>query len=265
MAAERGPPVSARRTAGAVIIGNEILSGKVRDENTPFLVDQLRELGVVLRRIAVIPDVLDEIGATVRTFSESFDHVFTSGGVGPTHDDVTMEGIARGFGVPLVEHAELIETLGARHPLGVTPATRRMAMIPEGSSVVWSGPIRWPIVQLHNVYILPGVPFLFRAKVESLRDVLRAAPFLCHNVWTRLDEGVLAPMLDEVLAAHEGVEIGSYPQFDQKSWRVRLTLESSDPAVLEAATSHLVRLIPADALHLVDRGPAPTPGAPEPH
>ena len=251
--------MSARRTAGAVIIGNEILNGKVRDENTPFLVDQLRELGVALRRVVVIPDVLDEIGTTVRTFSESFDHVFTSGGVGPTHDDITMEGIALGFGVPLVENSELIEMLGVRHPLGITAATRRMARLPQGATVTWSGPIRWPIVQLHNIFILPGVPFLFRAKVESLRDHLRAAPFLCHNVWTRLDEGVLAPMLEEVLAAHVGVEIGSYPQFDQSTWRVRLTLEAADVVALEAATTHLVRLIPPDDLHLVDRGsPAPT-------
>lgn len=256
---------AARRTAGAVIIGNEILSGKVRDENTPFLVDQLRELGVSLRRVAIIPDVLDDIAATVRRFSETFDHVFTSGGVGPTHDDITMEGIARGFGLPLVEHHELIETLRQKHPLGLTPATRRMAMIPEGATVLWSGPIRWPSVQLGNVHILPGVPFLFRAKVEALREALRGTPFLCHNVWTLLDEGVLAPMLDAVLAAHAGVEIGSYPQFDQKAWRVRLTLESPDPVALEAATAHLAALITPEHLHHVDRGGAKAPadgGAP---
>lgn len=249
----------ARSTAGAVIIGNEILSGKVRDENTPFLVDQLRELGVALRRISVIPDVLGEIASTVRHFSETYDWVFTSGGVGPTHDDITMAGIAQGFGVPLVEHPELIDTLREKHPLGLTEATRRMALIPQGATVTWGGRFRWPSVQLRNVHILPGVPFLFRAKVEALRDMLRASPFLCHSVWTGLDEGVLAAMLEAVLAAHEGVEIGSYPQFEQQGWRVRLTLEAADAAVLEAATAHLVGLIPAEQLHRVDRGDAAGP------
>jgi molybdenum cofactor synthesis domain-containing protein len=242
-----------RRTAGAVIIGNEILSGKVHDENTPYLIAQLRELGVSLRRIAVIPDVLDEIGETVQAFSRTYDIVFTSGGVGPTHDDITMEGIARGFGLPLVEHAELIELLRSKHPLGLTPATRRMATIPEGATIAWGGGVRWPTVQLRNVYILPGVPFIFRAKVDALRDVLRAEPFLCHNVYVNLDESVLAPLLDQVLAAHPGLEIGSYPRFDESAWRVRLTLECGDAQVLDAATDALLALVPASEVVSVDR------------
>lgn len=247
------------KTAGAVIIGNEILSGKVREENAPYLIATLRELGVSLRRIAVIQDTIAEIGQTVRQFSELYDYVFTSGGVGPTHDDITMAGVAAGFGVELYEHPELLAVLAKRHPLGLTVATRRMATIPVGSDVFFGGEYRWPVITYRNVTILPGVPLLFRAKLDAIRDRLRAAPFHCANVYVKLDESVLAPWLEQVLAEHAGLEIGSYPRFDEPDYRVRLTLEHADPAALDTALDALLALIPGEEVHEIDRGPESVP------
>src|SRR6185503_9517286 len=135
-----------RVTAGIVLIGDELLSGKVDDENARFLIAELRALGVQLQRISVIPDVLDEIAATVRDFSSRFDHVFTSGGVGPTHDDLTMEAIARGFGVQVVRHPELEQLLRAHFGERLLTRDLRMADVPKGAQLLYGETPSWPVI-----------------------------------------------------------------------------------------------------------------------
>src|SRR5256885_14278312 len=143
-------------TAGIILIGDEILSGKVVDENARFLIEELRELGVSLQRVTVIPDLLDEIAATVRDFSERFDHVFTSGGVGPTHDDLTMEGVARALGTSVVQHPELEQLLRGYYGDKLEERNLRMAEVPEGAHFVHGEQPTWPVIAFANVYILPG-------------------------------------------------------------------------------------------------------------
>ena len=176
-------------SAGIILIGDEILSGKVEDENARFLITELRELGVSLRQIIVIPDVLDEIAAAVREFSARFDHVFTSGGVGPTHDDLTMEGVARAFDTRVHRHPQLEQMLRRHYGERLEERNLRMAEVPEG--ITLSG-TEWPVMAMRNVYILPGIPDIFRAKFKSIRERFRGDPFYLRCVFTSDEEGRIA-------------------------------------------------------------------------
>ncbi len=249
------PAVAA--TAGIVVIGDEILSGKFAEENAAFLIGELRSLGVELRRIAVIPDDEADIADTVAWFASRFDHVFTSGGVGPTHDDLTMAGIARGFGTTVVQHPELESKVRAYWGEQLAPANLRLAQIPAGAELV--GDAAWPVVAFRNVYILPGVPPLFKRKFLDIRARFRATPVAVARVWTTGEEGVLAPHLEAVVAAHPAVKLGSYPRFDEQDFRVILTLEGADAAAVAAAADDLVARLGS---LVVRREPAPIDAEP---
>lgn len=227
-------------TAGIVIIGDEILSGKFADENAVFLIGELRALGVELRRIAVIPDDLDDIAATVPDFARRFDHVFTSGGVGPTHDDLTMAGIARGFGIEVARQPELEQRVRAYWGEALAEANLRLADAPAGAALVYGKDEVWPVVAYRNVYILPGVPALFRRKFVDIRDRFRTVPVTAARVYIDADEGQIAADLDAVVAAHPAVKIGSYPRFSELDFRVMVTLEGRAGAEVAAAQAMLV-------------------------
>jgi len=212
-------------TAGIAIIGDEILSGKFADENAAFLIGELRTLGVDLKRIVVIPDELDEIATTVTALAARFDHVFTSGGVGPTHDDVTIEGIARGFGVRVVREPELERRVRAYWGATLAEPNLRLADVPEGCQLVYGRDLVWPVVAYRNVYILPGVPALFKRKFVDIRDRFRTEPVTTARVYLDADEGQIAADLDVVVAAFPSVKIGSYPRFSERDFKVLVTLE----------------------------------------
>ena len=158
------------RTAGIVVIGNEILSGKVTDTNSSFLTRELRRMGVDVRRITVIPDDLDDIARTVRAFHERFDLVFTSGGVGPTHDDMTIEGIARAFGRSVVRERELEQKLREFYKEKVNEARLKMSEVPEGAELIYGGALAFPTLKIANVYILPGIPEILQSKFLAIRE-----------------------------------------------------------------------------------------------
>src|SRR5581483_7478468 len=157
------------RTAGLVVVGNEILSGKVVDTNAPFLARELRALGVELRRIVTIPDDLEEIAAAVREFAARYDVVFTSGGVGPTHDDVTIAGVARGLGRAVVRHPVIESRIREFYGEKVNAARLKMAEVPEGTELIVDGRLGFPTIKCENVYVLPGIPELFEQKFLALR------------------------------------------------------------------------------------------------
>lgn len=213
-------------TAGIVIIGDEILTGKFADENAAFLIHELRALGVELRRVVMIPDELDDIATTVVDTAGRFDHVFTSGGVGPTHDDLTMAGIARGFGTHVVREPDLERRVRAHYGDKLVEANLRLADVPAGCTLVgWGRDSVWPVVSYRNVYILPGVPALFRRKFVDIRDTFRSEPMTVARVYIDADEGQIAGDLDAVVAAFPNVRIGSYPRFAEQEFRVMVTLE----------------------------------------
>lgn len=233
-------------TAAILVIGDEILSGKTEDLNARLLIGELRELGVSLKRICVVPDEVDDVAATIREMSPRFDYVFTSGGVGPTHDDVTLAGIARGFDLPIVRHPKLEVLIRGYFGDRTDDSHLLMANVPEGAELIDGPDIRWPILCVRNVYILPGVPEHFRRKFLAIRERFRVAPFFNHAIFTLEDEFDLADNLRAVATEHPLVAIGSYPNFSSDEYRVKLTLESKDAAALDAAVSRLMDLLNRD-------------------
>lgn len=248
-------------TAGIVIIGDEILTGKFTEENAAFLIGELRSLGVELRRICVIPDELDDIAATVTDCAARYDHVFTSGGVGPTHDDVTMAGIARGFGTTVERHPELESRVRAYWGDRLTEANLRLAHVPQGCHLVYGKDQVWPVVAYRNVYILPGVPALFRRKFIDIRDRFRAEPMTVARVYVNADEGQVADDLDAVVAAYPEVKLGSYPRFSETEFRVIVTFEGKRPESVAAAQRMLIerlgaRVVRHDPPATIDSAPS---------
>ncbi len=236
-------------TAGLLIIGNEILSGKVQDENTPYLLRELRVQGVDVGRVHVLLDEVETIAAETLSFSKSFDYVLTTGGVGPTHDDVTMEGVARAFGVPLVEHRQMKELL-TKAMRGKDPnrSQMKMCMLPDGSELVSTPDLWFPLVTLRNVYIFPGIPHLLRAKFESARDRFRGVPFHLRKVFMSCIESDIAQDLHDLLEEFPDIGLGSYPKVADADYRTLVTLESRDRDYVERAVESLVRRVPAASL-----------------
>src|SRR5213594_3675479 len=216
------------KTAGIILIGNEILSGKTVDANAAYLCRELRELGVEVRRVVVIPDEVSLIAEEVAAFSKAFDLVFTSGGVGPTHDDVTIEGVARAMGVPVVRHPELVALLERYYRDKVTDAALRMAEIPEGAELITGNGLRFPNV--------------------AMRERFRDAPIHLKNVFVRIGEGTLADYLNRLLDGFPLLLVGSYPELSNPEYQVKVTLESRDRGYLEQALADFLGRLPGDAV-----------------
>jgi len=239
-------------TAGVLVIGNEILSGKVVDTNSPFLASELRTLGVDLQRILTIPDEVEIIAREVRVMSEAYDYVFTSGGIGPTHDDVTMEAVAQAFdrGVELSQSMyERIERAQGRPP---NESQRKMAMVPEGSQSVDAGDLWFPVVIVENVHIFPGIPKLLEKKFVSIRDRFTGVPFRLRRIYVTRRESDIADHLHGLLAEFQELMLGSYPRLDRQDYMVLLTLESRDADYLQRAQDSLLERLPSDAVHKVE-------------
>jgi len=237
------------RSAAALIIGNELLSGKVAEANLLVLARELRALGILLRRAVLVLDDVEVIAREVRELSAAHDVVFTSGGVGPTHDDVTIEGVARAFGLGIVVAPEIEGLIRRYYAERVTEGHLLMARVPEGARLVSSAAIPWPTVVVRNVWVLPGVPEVFQMKLPHVRGELGGAPpFFSLAVFTRLDEGDLKPLLDRVVAAHREVEVGSYPKWHDPEYRTKLTFDGLDEASVRAARDAFVGELPAGAL-----------------
>src|SRR5271155_6112827 len=233
------------RSCALVVVGNEILSGKVQDSNAFFAARELRKIGVALARIATIPDELDLIAGEVAYCSRNFDFVITSGGVGPTHDDLTMEGVARAFNRRLVTNPAL-EALIREHSRGSLDAVLKMAEVPEGAILNEAGDIRFPTVQIENVYVLPGIPQLFEAKLNALKPRFATDPYFIRTIYTTATEGVIAEHLNACLAQYPELMLGSYPRIGDPAYRVKLTLESKNAEYLDRAFQHLMELLPQD-------------------
>ena len=235
-------------TAALIVVGNEILSGKVVDSNSAFLARELRKVGATLRRVLVIPDELDEIAAAVRDMRPRYDVLFTSGGVGPTHDDVTIEGVARGLGRGIVRHPVMEQKLRELFGDRINEARLKMAEIPEGGEMIFEGGISFPTLKVENIYVLPGIPELFEAKLLTIVGRFASDPFHLRVVYTNEMETTIADFLNQTLAAFPHLLLGSYPKFGSAEYRVRVTLESKDRDYVERAFAHLLGLMPAGSI-----------------
>jgi molybdenum cofactor synthesis domain-containing protein len=234
------------KSAAALVVGNELLSGKVQDENVVALARTLRALGITLRRVVMVLDDVDTIVEEVRRLSSEHDVVFTSGGVGPTHDDLTVEAVARAFGRRVVQNPTMEAMLRAHYRERCTDGHLRMALVPEGADLAVSKEVTWPTIIVQNVWLLPGVPEIFRMKLGVVRERLAGGiPFVSRAVFTMMDEGHLKPLLDAVVAAHPDVEIGSYPRWADPSYRTKLTFDGRHADSVAAAVDAFVKLLPA--------------------
>jgi molybdenum cofactor synthesis domain-containing protein len=233
-------------TAAALIIGNEILSGKVEEANLVVLARALRLLGIQLKRVSVVADEVDVIAAEVRALSRTHDWLFTSGGVGPTHDDVTIEAVAKAFGVAVVTSPELEAMLRAHYKERLTEGHLRMALVPEGASLEVTQEVRWPTIRVRNTWLMPGIPEVFRMKVPVIVAVIGAGKrFVSYAVYTKMDEGELKPLLDRVVAAFPDVDVGSYPKWVDPTYKTKLTFDGQDEARVAAARDAFVASLPA--------------------
>jgi len=239
------------RDCGMVVVGNEILSGKVHDTNSYFAARELRKVGVALKRIAVVADELQPIADEVSHCARSFEVVITSGGVGPTHDDITIEAVALAFGRQIVIHPELERTIRAHFDERVATALK-MAEVPEGAVLNTAGDLRFPTVQLENVYILPGIPQIFEAKLSALLGRFATDPYYMRTIYTSAGEGIIAEYLNACLRNYPALLLGSYPRIGHPEYRVKLTLESKDREYVARAFDHLIELLPREIVVKVE-------------
>jgi molybdopterin-biosynthesis enzyme MoeA-like protein len=194
----------------------------------------------------VVPDAVGEIADSVRILAARFDHVFTSGGVGPTHDDVTLAAVAEAFGMEVRRHPELEALLRAGYGDRLHERDLRMADVPAGARLEYGpGGARadartpWPVIVVRNVWVLPGVPSIFRRKFEAVRELFRAAPIHGRALFSRAGEGQIAGALDEAVAAFPEVEIGSYPHPEAQDYKVKITIDGRDGARVDGALAWL--------------------------
>jgi len=231
-------------TAAILVIGNEILSAKVTDENGPFLARELRALGVELRRIETVPDEIPLVVDALRRCLASARWVFTSGGIGPTHDDVTIAAIAQAFGRRVVPDETTMKLLRARYGDRLNAARTRLADVPEGARVEFHEGYLFPVISLENVTILPGVPSLLREGFRRIRERFRVAPIFSRALYLTLGEGALAEHLDATVARFPQVGIGSYPRFDVADHRVKATFDGRREEEVRAAVDFLRARVP---------------------
>jgi molybdenum cofactor synthesis domain-containing protein len=241
-----------QKTAGVIIIGNEILSGKVEDANSSFLAKELRAIGVTLMRISVIPDDAEIVGRETVTFSAAYDYVFTSGGVGPTHDDVTMEGIASGFNVRIIRHHELVRHLMKYCSGRTNTAIMKMADIPEGAEIIDVGEAGLPLVSFRNVFILPGIPQYLEKKFSAVKERFRCSPFYLKRLYLNARESDIAEPLNKVVAENRDVSFGSYPVIDNAEYKVVVTAESRSRDRLDLSVDDLLKRLPGDIVIRID-------------
>lgn len=233
-------------TAALVVVGNEILSGKVVDTNSGFLARELRARGVSLQRIVVVPDDVAVIARAVRALAGTVDVLFTSGGVGPTHDDVTISGVAQALGRPVVRHPQIEAVLRQHFGQALNAAHLRLAEVVEGTELEDAETLRFPTFRVENIYVLPGIPEIFREKVLALCDRFGGDPFHLRIVYLRAVESAIAAELNATLEQFPALQLGSYPTLSEPEYRVRITLESKDREYVEAALVELLRRLPPE-------------------
>jgi molybdenum cofactor synthesis domain-containing protein len=219
-------------TAALVVIGDEILSGRTQDKNVAQVAEWLNQHGIRLAEVRIVPDDIHRIAETVNALRAVHDYLFTTGGIGPTHDDITVDAMAQAFGVPVVVHPEarkILEDYYRDRPGGLTEARLRMARVPEGAELIANPSSGAPGVKIGNVYILAGVPYIAASMLEALTGKLEGGRTIVSvTVGARAPESDVADLLRETEAANPGVAIGSYPFFKEGRYGANFVVRSED-------------------------------------
>jgi molybdenum cofactor synthesis domain-containing protein len=219
-------------TAALLVIGDEILSGRTQDKNVAQVATWLNEQGIRLAEVRIVPDDIARIADNVNALRAAHDYVFTTGGIGPTHDDITVDAMAEAFRVPVIVHPaarKILEDYYCDRPGGLTDARLRMARVPEGAELIVNAASGAPGVRIGNVYILAGVPYIAAAMLEALSGKLEGGrPVVSVTVGARAAESDVADLLRETEAANPGVAIGSYPFFRDGRYGANFVIRSED-------------------------------------
>jgi len=233
-------------TAAMLVIGDEILSGRTRDSNMHHLAGQLTERGIVLREVRVVADDHANIVAGVNALRAAADHVFTSGGIGPTHDDITADAIAAAFGVPITHREDAMALLSAhyaRQNLPFNEARQRMARIPQGARLIDNPVSVAPGFSLGNVHVMAGVPRIFEAMLQGvLAGISGGQPLISRNLHLMRGEGEIAAAFGALAAEYPGLSMGSYPFNVNGQFGTNLVVRGTDQALLDAAFARLEAL-----------------------
>jgi molybdenum cofactor synthesis domain-containing protein len=246
-------------TAAILIIGNEILSGRTQDVNVNFLAKRLAARGISLQEVRVIPDVPDRIINTVNELRASYDEVFTTGGIGPTHDDITSECVAAAFGVPWEPHPETFAAMEAHMPPGQFNAARqRMATMPRGAVPIANPISIAPGFTIGNVHVMAGVPRIMQAMFDALEPTLpQGTPIAMRTVYgIGVMEGAIAAGLSAIQDRFSSVDLGSYPFRKDGTGGVAIVAKGTDPTLLESAIAEATHLIAAQGIDPVQGEPA---------
>lgn len=242
-----------RVTAAVLIIGDEILSGRTQDTNLNAIAKMLGQYGVDLCEARVVGDVQAEVVAAVNALRTKYDYLITTGGIGPTHDDITADCVSEAFGAPLYEHPEIMAQMAARWGDQITPARRRMARVPEGGSLV-KNPVQGPPgFQIGNVFVLAGVPLIMRGMLEDVGPKLKGGVKVISRT-IRVDgagEGVIAAPLEAVAKAHPDLSLGSYPFFGEGGYGAQLVTRGRDLAEVEATVEELTAALRAAGIERI--------------
>lgn len=225
-------------TAALLVIGDEILSGRTKDKNIGTVADLMTAIGIELREVRVVPDVEEEIVAAVNALRARYTYLFTTGGIGPTHDDITADAIARAFGVPIDHDPRAVAMLKERYsPEELTEARLRMARIPAGADLVENPVSKAPGFRIGNTFVMAGVPSIMQAMLDNIVPTLETgARMVVETIEAHgLPEGIYAAALAAVAKAHPGTSIGSYPSFTGTGFRNQIVVRSKDPAAVAAA------------------------------
>jgi len=242
-----GLPIRAA-SAGILIIGNEILSGKVQDENLRFLAAGLYRLGIRVERAMVVPDDVVAIGQAVSDLSRGYDIVITTGGIGPTHDDVTMAGVARAFGLELVRHGELEAGIRRWYAEKTNDSALKMADLPQGARLIQRPGLRFPPVLVENVFVLPGIPSYLKEKFAAIGELLEVGSFSSAELRLRVGETEIARTIEDIQKEVPQVNIGSYPRVDDPACLVVLTVDSRDEQAVREAVARLRERLPEGSI-----------------
>ncbi len=239
--------VERRLVTSLVIVGDEVLSGKVVEQNAAFLIKRLRELGARVREVCFVEDEIEAIAEAIARNRARADRVIVTGGIGPTHDDVTIQAAARALGVEVHEDEALLSQIaelgkagtrrGSASVAELSQGERRLARVPRGACLEWGrAGVPWPVTRVENLWFFPGVPPLLQALFEGVVHHFSGSPPIFSEVLELdTDEATICEALDAIVAAHDQVAIGSYPRREAGAWQLKLTFESHDRAATEAA------------------------------
>lgn len=235
-------------TAAILVIGDEILSGRTKDKNIGYIAEYLTNIGIELREVRIVPDVMEEIVAALNAIRARYSYVFTTGGIGPTHDDITADSVAAAFGVSIDHDPRAVAMLSERFPPDqLNEARMRMARIPAGADLIANSVSKAPGFRIGNVHVMAGVPMIMQAMMDVIGPTLKTGVrILSETVQAGLREGDIGTALAAVAQAHPDTAIGSYPFFSETGPDTNVVIRSREPEKLAAATAAVRAMIAAE-------------------